>query len=218
MKGKSAAVSRILLVDDEQSVLESTKLVISRDHELEVVGTASDCKSALAQTQRIAPELILMDLKLPGKSGIEVTQEIRSFNQRVKILVYSGYPGGAEHALAAGAQGFVLKGRSSKLLLQAIKSVLCGGVYIDEDTWEFLKWQFHRNRSDDWSLLNDEEHDLAPFLMQGLTSKEIAHKLRKKERRIEKIRANMMKKLHVKNAAALAAHLVYLVPEIFASL
>ena len=188
------------------------------EDELEVIGTACDSASAVSQTRTANPDLILMDLKMPGKTGIQATQEIRAFNRTVKILVYTGYPAAAEPALAAGAQGIVLKGSSAAQLTEAIKSVLHGGVYFDQETWSFLKWHLWPESSKSAFVLNDEERALAPCLMEGLTSKEIADKLQKKERRVEKVRANMMKKLGVKNAAALAAHLAHLALECLAYL
>jgi two-component system invasion response regulator UvrY len=205
---------RVFVVDDDRSIRETLTILLKDSSELQMIGTAPDCDSAVRETKKLKPDLVLMDLRLPGKSGIEATQEIRCFDTRVKILAYSGYPGGAEEVLSVGANGFITKGRPTKQLLFAIKVVLEGGVYFDEETWSLLKWRLGNEGKKPWAVLSDEERVLAPFLTRGLTSKEMASRLHKKVRRVQKIRANMMRKLGVTNTAGLVFKLAYLMPGI----
>jgi DNA-binding NarL/FixJ family response regulator len=198
---------RILAVDDEPSILEAIRLILEDDATLRLVGTATESESALRQTKRLKPDLVLMDLRLPGKSGIDTTREIKQLAPKIKILVLSGYPGGAEDALAVGARGFVVKGGPSDRLILAIKTVLSGSIFLDEQAWSLLQWKLLPFVETSLNKLKEEERLIVPFLLKGLTSKEIAKETQKTVRRIDRLRASMMRKLAVHNATGLISKL-----------
>jgi DNA-binding NarL/FixJ family response regulator len=101
---------QVLAVDDSPSVLDSLKIILAKEGSMQLVGTAQEAESALRQTRRLRPDLILMDLRMPGKSGIEATREIRQMAPKVKILILSGHPGGQKTRFQSVLTVLSLKG------------------------------------------------------------------------------------------------------------
>lgn len=201
-------ITRILVVDDHPAILESIEILTRHEDRMRVVGTAVDAMEAIAEAKKLRPDLILMDVRMPGRSGVDAAREIRSFNPEVKILFYSGFPEAMLSALSIGAQGFILKGNSVSFLMAAIKAVIKGGICIDVELWPQILYSLRANSNlNRVSLLTPEEQQVARLLVTGKISKEIAHTLLINVRRVEKIRSNLFRKLGVRNAVELAFHL-----------
>ena len=204
---------KVLVVDDHPSVVSSVVLLVQHEGTMGVIGTASNAEDAIQQTRKLKPDLILMDVKLPGKSGIEATREICSFDRHAKVLVYSGYEKAMGPALAAGAQGFLNKGNPLSTLITAMKLVASGGVCIDGQNWASLKPDLLSTSRDERSQFTEEEWTLTPFFKGGVAPKEIALRSKIEVRRVYKLRSSMMQKLKVKSPASLALQLSSLFPE-----
>ena len=205
---------KVLLVDDEPSVLEALDVLLTKEGTVTVVGKAKDASSAAFAAHRLDPDLIVMDYNLPGKSGVEATREIRLFLPNVKVLFFSGYPTAAEAALLAGAQGFVLKGGPLQRLVDALRTIWGGGVYLDEAIWKSIHWGLMASRPPELDNLSTDERMISHLLLQGDSSKEIAEKLRMSTSRVNKLRDRLMKKLGVRNGPALAMKLAFLGEEV----
>src|SRR5947208_1927075 len=128
---RNKAVCRVLAVDDHPPVLETIRSLLETMPGVKLVGTASNGCEAVEKHLRLKPHLIIMGAEMPGRSGVEATRQIRRQDRNVRILFYSGQPGMAESALAAGADGFLTKGAPTVSLKTAIESILNGGLYIE---------------------------------------------------------------------------------------
>ena len=201
-----------LLVEDHPSVTRALELMINADSSMCVVGTAANFEIAVSGAKTLNPDVIVMDVMLPGASGVEAAQEIRGFNQVAKILFYSGYPDAAESALAVDEQGFLLKGSSTDLVVQGIKTVINGGVCIDEQSWRTLKPRVQRFSQRELSDLTQEEKKLARLVPLGLTAKDMGERLKLDVRRVESLRARLIKRLGTRNAIRLASKLAFYFP------
>ncbi|MFC2035695.1 response regulator transcription factor [Chloroflexota bacterium] len=123
---------RILLVDDHQVVREGLRHMLGREEELEVVGEAADAKLALTQVELLSPDVILMDIKMPGTDGIELTRQITETQSSCKVIMLTLYDEYLTQAIEAGAGGYLLKETKCMELVQAIKRVHLGEVVISE--------------------------------------------------------------------------------------
>jgi two-component system secretion response regulator SsrB len=207
---RKTAVYRVLVADDHPHVLKTSAL-LKRMPRLKIVGTASDGNDALRKYLNLKPDLIIIDAEMPARSGVEAAKQIRRRDPDVKILFYSQRPALAEPALAAGGDGFLTKGAPALSLRSAIDSILNGGLYIERVLWPALQSRL-RLREGPTPEFDEEELLVIPLLAQALTSKEIALRLQKDTRRIEKIRARLMRKLKAKNATSLVLKLFSISP------
>ncbi|HSP54752.1 MAG TPA: response regulator transcription factor, partial [Dehalococcoidia bacterium] len=123
---------RVLVVDDHAIVRDGVRLILEAQPDIEVIGEASDGKEALEKAHRLSPDVVVMDIAMPGMNGLEATTAIKQEIPAVQVLALTMH---ADHeyffeVLNAGASGYVLKGGSSADLLAAIRAVSEGGVYI----------------------------------------------------------------------------------------
>jgi DNA-binding NarL/FixJ family response regulator len=170
---KSANPIRVLVVDDHFVVRIGLVSLVSTDPELTVVGEADDGDQAIALFEKLQPDLVLMDLRMPGKSGPEVTAHIRRLADNARVLILSAYDGDEEihNALAAGARGYVLKSATGNELLPAIHAVAAGRRWIPQNVATRLK---SRNLFEE---LTARELDVLREVAKGLSNKELADSL-----------------------------------------
>ena len=124
---------RILICDDQAITREGLAMLLNLEHDIEVVGMAEDGAQAVELTVRLAPDLVLMDLKMPGVNGVEATRQLRTWAPQTKILVLTTYDDDAwvREAIRAGAAGYLLKDTSREELIKAVRGTLAGKSYID---------------------------------------------------------------------------------------
>jgi len=124
---------RVLVVDDHPVVREGLTAILSDEPEFKVVGQAESGEGALAQVARLRPNVVVMDLRLPGISGIEACQKLTRLYPRTRVVILATYPngGGVARAFAAGANAFVLKRSELAELREAVRAVARGDQYID---------------------------------------------------------------------------------------
>ncbi len=194
----------VLAVDDHPTVLDSIRMVLRSSKSFTLIDTAADGREAIDKAYDLKPRVIVMDENMPRCSGVRATAEIRRFAPNVRIIFYSGFPRVTESAMAAGANAFFGKDTPATDLLLAMQVVLNGGVYLDEILWRSLRqrWPLSVAQPDD-PHFDAEEQAVSELLTLGLTTKEIALRLQKNPRRIDKIRAHLMAKTGTKNVASL---------------
>jgi len=168
-----AAKIRILLVDDHFIVRTGLVSLLSTEPTFAVVGEAADGDEAIKQFQLLRPDLVLMDLRLPGKSGHEVTQRIRQLSPDTPILMLSGFEGDADiqAALEAGVRGYVFKSATGEELIPAIHAVAAGRRWIPQNVAARLRL------GNSFEPLTTRELEVLAQLARGQANKEIADTL-----------------------------------------
>lgn len=165
--------TRVLIVDDHPVVREGLRAVLDLRPDCEVVGEAADGEAALVDYARLQPDVVVMDLRLPGASGIATIQELRRRDPKVRVLVLTSFGGDAEiqRALDAGAQGVVLKGAPSREVAEAIRRIHGGELSISEDARAELR------SGEGLSALTRRELEVLALVAEGLRNREIADEL-----------------------------------------
>lgn len=166
-------VIKIMVVDDHYIVRVGLVALINTEPNLKVVAEADDGEQAVELFEKIRPDLVLMDSRMPGKSGQEAIQEIRRISPPARVLMLSAFDGDTDihHALEAGAQGYVLKSATGRELIPAIQAVAAGKRWIPIDVAARLKLR------NGYEELTAREISVLKELARGLANKEIADKL-----------------------------------------
>jgi len=131
----SRTAKRVFIVEDHPVLRETLVQIVSREKDLTVCGQASAARQACKAIGRVKPDLVLVDITLPGKSGLELVKELRALDGKIKLLVVSMHDATlhADRALQAGGNGYLRKQGDPEELLQAIRDVLAGRIYVSQD-------------------------------------------------------------------------------------
>jgi len=173
----TAHAIRLLLVDDHPTVLLGLECVLSAAADMEVVGVATTGEEALAAFIRLQPDVVLMDLSMPGEGGLRAMQRVRDVSASAKVLILTSSSDDqtVAEALRSGAAGFVLKDGESSEITQAIRGCARGELPIDPRVTRSLLSQ--KRTSADVLTLTPREHDVLRLLKHGLANKQIAARL-----------------------------------------
>jgi DNA-binding NarL/FixJ family response regulator len=205
-KGAIAAKYRIFLVDDHPIVLTGFKLMLEAQPDLEVCGTASSAEEALSLIPKAKPDLIITDVTLPGRSGLDLLKDVSAVLPGARLLVVTMHDEllYAERALRAGARGYLMKEAGSEKMLAAIRQVLSGQVYVSERMQaKILSGMIgHQPKATNSPIekLSDREFEIFRLLGQGKTTKEIADQLHLSHKTVAVHRGHIKEKLGVTNA------------------
>ena len=202
--------ARILIVDDHVIVRQGIAQLVNREPDLDVCVEAGDAESALAVLREAAVDLAIVDISLPGTSGIELVKLMRESHPNLPVLVMSMHDESlySDRAFRAGAKGYVMKQEATEKLLAAIRKILNGGVYVSDRMQTVMVQRFLNSGVDETvsfiDNLTDREFEILRMIGQGLTVAEIAEKLGRSAKTVEAHRANLREKLGLKRAAELA--------------
>ncbi len=205
---------RILLVDDHEVVRLGLKALLERHPQFEVVGEAGTAREALEQVSRIRPDVVLMDIRLPGTSGIEACEEITKNYPNTKVVMLTSY---AEDemlfsAIRAGASGYVLKQIGAEDLVRAIESVGRGEATLDPAVTQKVFHEVRRAVKEEeaaaFSNLSQQERHVLLLVSEGKTNREIAKTLFLGEGTVRNYVSSILSKLGVSNRAEAAAYAV----------
>jgi two-component system nitrate/nitrite response regulator NarL len=205
---------RVVLADDHVFVRDGIKSLLENEANIEVVGEATDGLEALKIVEINKPDLLILDIRMPNMTGIEVVEKLRSQNNTVKIVMLSMHES-EEYVLKsirAGADGYLLKGSSKEEFLKALHTVANGGKYFSGDISSILINQLSnpvaltepKQTLDEDQLITKREKEILKLLLSGKGNKEIAEALDISKRTAEVHRFNLMKKLKVKNLMELS--------------
>jgi two-component system nitrate/nitrite response regulator NarL len=203
---------RVVLADDHVFVRDGIKSLLENEANIEVVGEAIDGADALEVVAASKPDLLIVDIRMPHLTGIEVVEKLRSENNAVKIIMLSMHES-EEYVLKsikAGADGYLLKGSSKEEFLKALHIVSAGGKYFSGDISSILISQLTNTSLEPKQNLGEEmmitkrEKEILTLLLSGKGNKEIAEALDISKRTAEVHRFNLMKKLKVKNLMELS--------------
>jgi DNA-binding NarL/FixJ family response regulator len=192
---------RVLLADDHVTVRHGLKLLIDGQTDMKVVSEASDGEAALQGAVAFQPDVIVMDISMPGMNGLVATRKLKELQPQLAIVTLTRHGDDAylQELLRAGVSGYVLKQSSPSELLQAIRAVASGGQYLDSAltarvTAGFLGREGKRV-SKPGATLTERESDVLRLIASGYSNKEIAARLDLSVKTIEAHKANAMRKL-----------------------
>jgi DNA-binding NarL/FixJ family response regulator len=197
----------ILLVDDHKLIRESWSFILNSDPRFKVVGETSNAEEAVEIARDKKPSIVLMDINMSPVNGFEATKLVRKFSPGAKIIGISMHsmPAYARRMLQMGAMGYVTKNSSKDELLTAITEVNSGRKYVCDEVKNILAQQelVEEGTHPDMNVLSRREIDVVQLIKEGLSSKEIAIRLDITLKTVEVHRYNILKKLNLKNTAAL---------------
>jgi DNA-binding NarL/FixJ family response regulator len=211
---QSMARIRILVADDHHLVLAGLKALVRDDPAIEVIGEAADGQSALRLAGELKPDLIVLDLSMPGINGLRVAQSLRIQLPRCRILILSVHEDRAylRHLLEIGVSGYVLKRSAPEELIAAIRAVVAGGVYLDPAIAEMVIGrgpQLSITRNIDYSAqLSARETEVLQLAAAGYTNKEVSSQLCVGVKTIETYKARAMEKLGLDTRAELVRYAI----------
>lgn len=200
---------RIMLVDDHRMVRDGLRATLAIEGEFEIVGEAGDGKEAVVKALNLKPSLILMDVVMPGMSGIDACQEIRNVLSECRVVMLTALDDteSVTAALMAGAQGYVLKTSGRDDLLQALRAAARGESVLDPGVMNHVIQGFtqlvRRERERLVEQLTPREKDVLLLVAQGLTNKEIAQHLVISEYTARNNVSNMLGKLGLQHRSEL---------------
>ncbi len=202
---------RILLVDDHEVIRVGLRTVLNQQHGLKVVGEAAAMADAIRQAQKLKPDLILMDIRLPDGSGIDACREILTAQPDTRVIFLTSYSDDDSvlAAVLAGAHGYVLKEINSAGLIDAVHKVATGKPILDPTvTARALAWLRELNkgvRVPGTDSLSPQEERVVMLVAEGRTNKEIAATLELSDKTVKNYLANVFQKLHITRRAQAAA-------------
>ena len=201
---------RVLIADDHALFREGVRALLSKYEDLEVTGEAADGKEAIDQVKKLRPDIVLMDIAMPGLGGLEATLELKKICPEVKIIVLTQYAN-QEYLyrfLKAGVSGYVLKRVAGAELVSAIRSVHRGGTFLHPDVAPsviegYLGGLQPPEQEGAYETLTDREKQVLKLVAEGKTNKEIAEILTISVKTAMAHRANIADKLGIHNRAEL---------------
>jgi len=201
----------VLLVDDHKIMRDGIKAILNRSNEFRVAGEAENGTDAVQFVRKFHPQLVLMDIGLPGLNGVETTAEILRHQPDCKVVILSMYDDeqSVVSAVRSGARAFILKRASDNDLLEALRMVAAGGMYLSPQVSDRLLNRIQKGDLEArqtpklLEALSPREVQVLRLVADGKTSKEIAVLLDLREQTVRSYRKTMMKKLGVNNVAGL---------------
>lgn len=205
---------RVVLIDDHVFVRDGIKSLLENESHIQVVGEAIEGLEALKVVEELKPDLLILDIRMPNLTGIEVVEKLRAQGNMVKIVMLSMHES-EEYVLKsikAGADGYLLKGSSKEEFLKAVNTVANGGKYFSGDISSILIGQLSnpialtetKQPLENDTVITKREKEILKLLLSGKGNKEIAEALDISKRTAEVHRFNLMKKLKVKNLMELS--------------
>ena len=197
----------ILLVDDHKLIRDSWSFILNSDPRFQVIGETSAGEEAVEIAKTKRPRIVLMDVNMSPMNGFDATRQIRKFSPGSKVIGISMHtmPAYARRMLQMGAMGYVTKNSSKDEMINAIVEVNNGKKYVCEEVKNILAQQELEDEggTPDMNVLSRREIEIVQLIKEGLSSKEIAQRLDISLKTVEVHRYNILKKLSLKNTAAL---------------
>lgn len=202
--GSSKGAVRVLICDDQWIVCQGLEAILSAEPGIEIVGTASDGAEAVEKAAQLRPDVVLMDLRMPGMNGIEATHLIRQCCSEIKVLVLTTY--GTDEwllkAIRSGASGYLLKGTPREALVEAVKGTALGRTHVDPEVAGKLFEQAARSDAPSegstiLDSLSERELDVLRLLARGLSNTDIAGRLYLSEGTVRNYVSAILSKLEV---------------------
>jgi DNA-binding NarL/FixJ family response regulator len=205
---------RIMLVDDHTMVREALRMVLEQDESMTVVAEAGDGETALKLATQLTPDVVVMDVAMPGLSGIDTTRRLLASHPQIKVLALSTYLDRrtVQQMLDAGARGYIVKSAAGGELKQGIRSVIEGRSYLCAEVTALVTDSLRNSRAPsgdpDQRPLSRRELQIATLLAQGKSAPEIADQLNISTSTVDVHRRNLMGKLGLHNVVELTKYAI----------
>ena len=202
---------RILVVDDHEVVREGLVSSLDRRDGFQVVGQAGSVAEAIAAAERLVPDLIVMDVRLPDGSGIEACREIRSQHPDTRVVMLKSYPDeeAVLSAIVAGASGYLLKETRMRDLVKALETVGAGGSLLDPavtgKVLERVRRMAHDDQDDELARLTAQERKILLLVAEGKTNRQIAAEVFLSDKTVKNYVSSILSKLDLQRRAQAAA-------------
>jgi DNA-binding NarL/FixJ family response regulator len=202
---------RLLLVDDHAVVREGLRSLLSDGSRFDIVGDAADGVAALAEVERLKPDVVVVDLSLPGMNGTQLTRRLKQLYPDIKTIALTVHEEGGylRSLMDAGASGYVLKRSAASELLRAIEVVASGGVYLDAAiAGQLVSKLGPRRTAHANAMLSEREREVVRYVAHGYSNKEIASKLDVSVKTVETYRFRATEKLGLNSRAELVRYAI----------
>jgi len=203
-------VIRVVLADDHHLVRQGIGALLERAGDIQVVGEAADGREAVELIQRVAADVLVMDIAMPRLDGIQATERVRALGVATRVVILSMHSDETlvRQALRRGARGYVLKGAVREELLLAIRAAMRGDIYLSPAISaslldELLVDQVDGDERGPLELLTPREREVLQLIVEGHTNTAMAHELQVSVKTVQRHRANLMAKLNVHDLAGL---------------
>ncbi len=200
---------RVIIADDHPIFLEGLQALFKCTDEYELIGTATDGIAALDIIRRLAPDIAILDLSMPGLTGLQILEAVASERLRTKIVFLTASL--TDEAIVAATKrrtwGIVLKSAAARTLFQCLRSVVCGDRWHSPEVVKLVSQELpqgHHN-ADKFELLTSREKEVAVLVAEGMSNKQIAHHINVSEGTVKIHLYNAYQKLEVSNRTSLAA-------------
>ena len=201
---------RVLIVDDHDIVRKGLATLISRQEDIVVAGEAGTAAEAVEKATELAPDVVVLDIRLPGGSGIEACRDIRAHNPDIKVLMLTSYSDeeAVMGSIMAGASGYLLKEIRSQEIVEAIRRVGQGQSLLDPAVTNRVLERVRRGREQDpLAQLTEQEQRILELIAEGDTNKEIAREVNLSDKTVKNYVSNILGKLEMSRRSQAAAYM-----------
>ncbi|MBS4050072.1 MAG: response regulator transcription factor [Methylomonas sp.] len=199
---------KVLLVDDHTILRDGLKQILADTDDIQAVGEAADGHEAIRKIQALALDAVIMDMSMPGRSGLELLKQIKLEKPKLPVLILSMHSEEqyAVRAYRAGAAGYLTKDSASTLLVSAIRKVANGGIFISPNSAERMAQEFNLARQADnlpHTTLSNREFQVFHLLVNGKGLTEIANQLSLSVKTVSTHKTHILQKMHMTNTSEL---------------
>ena len=196
----------VLIVDDHAIVREGIRRILNDTSEINITDEASSGEEAIEFIKIKKFDLVILDISMPGKNGLQTLREIKQYNKKLPVLMLSMHAEEqyAMRAIKAGASGYLTKDSASEQLVEAINKIHNGRKYINKEVAELLVSDiYHKDEKRPHAYLSDREFEVMKFIIQGHSAQYISSKLGISDKTVSTYRSRILKKMSLKSTADL---------------